>query len=88
MHFTWLVDFSRCSKGNAKFASVPENAYKTVSCTYDDNGNLREVTDRNGVSTTYKYDAFGRLTEENAGGNEKSYTYDKAGNVLTAVNGV
>ena len=54
---------------------------------YYADGTLWEVTDRNGVSTTYRYDAFGRLTEENAGGNGKSYTYDRAGNVLTAVNG-
>ena len=54
---------------------------------YHADGSLLEVVDRNGVSTTYRYDAFGRMTQENAGGNAKNYVYDTAGNVLITANG-
>jgi RHS repeat-associated protein len=39
--------------------------------------------DRNGVTTAYTYDIFGRLLTEDAGGQVQSYTYDANGNMLT-----
>jgi RHS repeat-associated protein len=56
---------------------------------YDAAGRLTEMTDPNGLKTTYSYDARGRVTsvtQTPVGGVSRTtnYTYDAAGNVLTA----
>ena len=53
------------------------------SYTYYADGQMASKKDRNGITTCYTYDIFGRLTEENAGGEKQSYTYDENGNMLT-----
>ena len=59
-------------------------ANHTTSKTYDEEGNLKTVTDRNGNITTYEYDELHRLTEvKNARKEITSYTYDGNGNLLT-----
>jgi YD repeat-containing protein len=60
---------------------------KTVSYRYYPDGNLRESTDRNGITTEYEYDIHGRLKDETAGNIEVSYTYDDNGNQLTITDG-
>ncbi|MDF2540146.1 MAG: repeat-associated core domain protein, partial [Herbinix sp.] len=56
---------------------------RTESYTYYANGRMASKTDRNSITTSYTYDFFGRLTEEDAGGEVQSYTYDANGNLLT-----
>jgi YD repeat-containing protein len=52
---------------------------------YDNNGNLRQVTDRKGQLTTYTYDALDRLTQVTyADTSTTVYTYD-AGDRLTQI---
>jgi len=56
---------------------------------YDAAGRLLEMTDANGLRTTYTYDPRGRVasvTQNPVGAASRttSYTYDAAGNVLTA----
>lgn len=67
---------------SGKAGSVYINA-KTESYTYYANGNLKSVTDRNGVITSYEYHVFGRLLTQTAGATAISYTYDNNGNQLT-----
>jgi RHS repeat-associated protein len=59
------------------------NSTKTETYTYYPNGLMAAKTDRNGVVTEYEYDIFGRLINENAGGEIQSYSYDANGNMLT-----
>ena len=57
--------------------------------TYDNRGNITSET-RNGVTTTYEYDALGQLTSVNdpndptgsTFGTTWIYTYDRGGNIL------
>lgn len=48
---------------------------------YDDDGQLRQMEDPNGLETTYTYDERQRLTEVNEGGEVTGYGYDEAGNL-------
>ncbi len=60
---------------------------KTESYTYYTDGNMKNMTDRNGVTTSYAYDVFGRLTAQNTGKLAIGYTYDRNGNQLTVTDG-
>ena len=55
--------------------------------TYDANGQMLTKTDRNGVTTSYTYDAQSRLISQSATKNDTaqsiSYTYDGVGNMLS-----
>lgn len=55
----------------------------TTSYTYNKNGALHSMTDRNGVTTTYTHDNHGRLLIKQAGTFSISFTYDGNGNQLT-----
>ncbi|HKB61111.1 MAG TPA: hypothetical protein VKC56_13825, partial [Gallionellaceae bacterium] len=48
---------------------------------YDANGRVGTITDPNGLAISLSYDARGRLTSRDAGGETTSYTYDGAGNL-------
>ena len=50
---------------------------------YTADGLIASKTDRNGIATTYTYDGLGRLITEQADSDQKQYTYDILGNVLT-----
>lgn len=74
-----------------KPGTAPESA-RTTSCTYYADGKLRTKTDRNGATATYTYDIHGRRISEiitpagsttPAEQSRITYTYDKAGNLLT-----
>jgi RHS repeat-associated protein len=67
--------------------------YKIASSTYDADGRLTSVTDENGRRRVMTYDDYGRLQTETwyaADGvtvvDTRGYTYDAAGNLLTASN--
>lgn len=60
-----------------------EGENKAEKYTYFPNGLLLEKTDRRGTSHHYAYDIHERKTEDNAGGDLVSYTYDNSGNLLT-----
>ncbi|HEX5495264.1 MAG TPA: LamG-like jellyroll fold domain-containing protein [Mycobacteriales bacterium] len=64
-------------------------ADSTTRTTYDGNGNPVSVTEPGGVSLSYSYDTMGNLTGQsgsgaNAATADRSFTYDNAGNMLTA----
>ena len=55
---------------------------KTVTYKYYDNGNVKEMLDRNGNTTEYNYDCHGRVLLETNGDKSIGYTYDGNGNQL------
>lgn len=57
---------------------------KTLSYTYDANGNIKTVKEGSSEVASYEYDGLNRLTRENIAG-EKTvvYTYDAGGNLKT-----
>ena len=57
---------------------------KTLSYTYDANGNIKTVKEGSSEIASYEYDGLNRLTRENIAG-EKTvvYTYDAGGNLKT-----
>lgn len=66
-----------------KFCSAPE----TIRYTYDNNGNITGIYSKVGNNTEtavaiYEYDELNQLVKEN----DKSYTYDFGGNILSAGN--
>ncbi|MBK9117779.1 MAG: RHS repeat protein, partial [Betaproteobacteria bacterium] len=52
---------------------------------YDASGRPRSTVDPNGLVTTLTFDARGRLTERNVGGEATSYVYDAAGQLTGVV---
>lgn len=55
----------------------------TVSCTYDQNGNIRTVTDSTGTAENV-YDTLNRVTSyKDTQGNIIQYAYDSVGNLIT-----
>lgn len=68
---------------------MPEEKQK-ISCdifiypiSYNPDGSVKDVKDRNGVITSYTYDIHGRVLSKAAGGEKISYKYDNSGNQLT-----
>ena len=59
------------------------NLGKTETYTYYADGSLKSKVDRNGETTHYIYDCFGRLADQFVGDIHQSYTYDANGNMLT-----
>jgi len=60
-----------------------------VSFTYDDQGNIAQMTDAEGHVTRYAYDGLGNATSiSNASGEVWRHTYDAMGNRLTIVDPV
>lgn len=60
-----------------------EGENRRENYTYFSNGLLSGRTDKAGISHHYAYDIHERKTEDNAGGDLVSYTYDNSGNLLT-----
>ncbi|CRZ34850.1 RHS repeat-associated protein [Herbinix hemicellulosilytica] len=50
---------------------------------YTPDGKISKKIDRNGRTTLYSYDGYGRLLSEIAGVDFKEYSYDAVGNLLT-----
>ncbi|MGW3117360.1 RHS repeat-associated core domain-containing protein [Streptomyces sp. NPDC001107] len=57
------------------------NPFKYV---YNDNGTLKSRTYPDGRAITYSYDSDGHILGQTAGGKTTNYTWDAAGNLLTA----
>lgn len=65
--------------------ATSSSTYGTWTYTYDDGGNVIEMTDPNGVTVTYTYDDLNRLLTEDAddaAGVEVDYDYDTGTNGL------
>jgi RHS repeat-associated protein len=84
-----LTQYTRDAEGN--IVATTDNFGFSTTRTFDANGNLTSETNRNGLKRTMTYDGAGRLLTETwyaANGttvvNTKSYTYDTAGNLLSA----
>ncbi|WP_244648221.1 RHS repeat-associated core domain-containing protein [Ruminiclostridium herbifermentans] len=58
-------------------------AAKTEEYTYNADGSIATMTDKNGNLTEYTYDIHGRLISKAIGSSIISYTYDNNGNQLT-----
>ncbi|WP_231879551.1 RHS repeat-associated core domain-containing protein [Methylomonas koyamae] len=52
---------------------------------YDANGRLLGLTGPNGLAVGFSYDARGRLTQKNVGGNITRYDYDPVGNLTKVI---
>ncbi len=82
-----LVPVTRSYDARGRLASIiqgtaPET--RTVSFTYDPQGNVATVTDPVGRSTDYKYDAAGRLIQQTLpDGRGILYGYDAKGNLTS-----
>ncbi len=50
--------------------------------TYDDDGRMTSVETRNGITVTFDYDAFGRLTSERGGGQQIEIERDDRGRMI------
>jgi len=69
-------------------ARYPDKFSKNYSYTYDSNNNRLSVTDKNGKTSLYSYDAMGRLTLTTfPDGTTEGATYNAEGHRLTLVNG-
>ena len=76
-HYTYDAQDNLVSVSNAL------NQVTTLG-NYDANGRVGTITDPNGLVTTLAYDARGRLTSRDSGGETTAYSYDGVGN-LTGV---
>jgi RHS repeat-associated protein len=73
---------------NVKNLGPTGNVLSNFDYTYYDNGQVKTVTDSNGI-TTYEYDGQNRITKiTNPQGNTIVYTYDSVGNRTSVVNTV
>jgi RHS repeat-associated protein len=91
------LTYYECTTGGdcGQLASVTNAlGQETTYDTYDDNGRLTQMTDSNGVVTTYAYDLRGRVltvtaTPPSGPARVATYTYDDAGQLATveAANG-
>jgi RHS repeat-associated protein len=82
-------EYSYNSNGTQTTAQVGTLTYTglssnfTYSYAYDVSGNIHTYSDSNG-EVTYTYDAQGQLTKAVIGSTTYRYSYDNAGNILTA----
>lgn len=83
--FTYRSPSSTATTGQIAGYSMTASGYsKSLSYTYDNNGNILTVSD--GTNTTsYVYDKANQLLRENnqAAGKTWTYAYDNAGNILS-----
>ena len=83
--FTYRSPSSTATTGQIAGYSTTASGYsKSLSYTYDNNGNILTVSD--GTNTTsYVYDKANQLLRENnqAAGKTRTYAYDNAGNILS-----
>ncbi len=73
-----------------RYEPLDGTAARERTTEYDETGNVTAVTDMNGLTTSYEYDAVGRKVKEiRPGGTSISYTYDEQKNMtgLTDANG-
>ena len=84
----YVTQYAYDAYGNVSRITYPGGGYETF--TYLPNGNLLSSTDRNGVTTTYTYNALGNPLTVTAGtgtnAKTTSYTYAKTGAVLSESN--
>lgn len=68
------------------FPNTGNTTNNFVGYIYDDDGNIKTQTGRDGSQINYEYDAFGRMVKKDLPGTDfdVSYTYDLNGNMLTA----
>lgn len=76
-----ITQYSYDTHGNLLTVNNALNQATTLG-SYDANGRPGTLTDPNGLVTSLSYDARGRLTSLNTGGEITSYTYDGAGNLI------
>lgn len=78
------LTYYTCTTGNA-CGQIQSTAnalgHTTTYDQYDAAGRLKQMTDPNGIVTTYQYDARGRVRFINRGGRITEYRYDLAGNM-------
>ena len=82
--YTYLVNGSALV--SQYVSKLNDAVVDTYNYTYDNNGNITQITDANGtVRWRYIYDSLGRLTREDnrVTGRTYIYTYNTAGNILT-----
>lgn len=74
------------SYSNYKRVDGSNTALSQYQYTYDDNGNIKTVTDQNGKVTTYHYDGLNQLVraDDQANSISTAYAYDVGGNITTA----
>jgi len=85
-----LTDYTYTSRGwlatttvRAQASGAPSASDATTTVGYNPDGTVHQVTDPDGVVTTYTYDAAHRLTDVTDGqGHRYHYTLDQAGNRL------
>ena len=76
-----VATFTYDAQGN--LATIKNALGHVTSITrYDVHGRPLSVTDPNGLVTTLAYDARGRLTSRDVGGEATSYAYDAVGNLV------
>lgn len=75
-----ITTYDYDAQGNLTTVTNALNQITTLG-NYDANGRVRTITDPNGLATTLTYDARGRLTILDRGGEVTNYTYDNAGNL-------
>ncbi len=69
---------------SAYLTAVTDPLSNTISCEYDDTGNITSITDGNGYTYTYEYDLLNRLTKKtNPDLTEREAVYDDVNNTVT-----
>jgi RHS repeat-associated protein len=68
---------------NADNTTYSYDFSRVVSYTYNADGSVNTVTDRNGKVTKFEYDIHGRVTSKAIGTNKVTYAYDSNGNQKT-----
>jgi RHS repeat-associated protein len=90
------LDFQTCAANSSHACTDTPVANGSDTYAYDDNHSRTQVIESNGATSSdrrYCYDARNQLTFRNtgaacsSGSNDESWTYDDAGNRLTAVSG-